>query len=261
MSLFIGNNLIWLESVDSTNLFAAKLAAEGCAEGTAVIAEEQTAGRGQMGTHWHATKGKNLTTSIVLRPTFLEAKCQWKLSQAVSLAIWDFLAGCLPDADTHLRIKWPNDLYWNHQKLGGILIENGLKGYHIGHSIVGIGLNINQLNYPAEICTKSTSLALVVGKVFELDALPSALFDCLERRYLSLRAAQHEALERDYLRVMYQRGEVFKYQHTATSEIFEGQISHTTPEGRIVISTASGSKEFGFKEVTYLCDTQTSHNQ
>jgi len=134
-------------------------------EFTTVIAERQTAGKGQRGNSWESEDCRNITFSFVLYPTFIEARRQFILSQIVSLSIKEEL-----DQWTEgISIKWPNDIYWNDKKICGILIENDLSGHHIGRSISGIGVNINQdvfrSNAPNPISLKR-SVRLQKGIVF-----------------------------------------------------------------------------------------------
>ena len=124
--------------------------------------------------------------SVVWQPTFLAATEQFRLSQAVALGVHDW-ATTLLGADPELKLKWPNDLYFGNQKLGGILIENTLSGPKIQYSIIGIGLNINQLELALPT---ATSFAQITGRAYSREALAARLLECLEGRYLQLRAGQ-----------------------------------------------------------------------
>src|ERR1035441_10550859 len=146
-TLFIGKNLITLDSVASTNNFAKDMLSNTRpVEGTAIMAKEQYAGRGQMGNAWETESGKNLTCSFILYPEFLEADKQFFLNMAVALAVKDFCEHVLHD---EIKIKWPNDIYYHDKKLGGILIENSISGNKISSSVIGIGINVNQTAFDA----------------------------------------------------------------------------------------------------------------
>src|SRR5687768_14177982 len=137
-TLFIGKNVIELDSIDSTNSYSKELIIkEKPIEGTIITAREQLSGRGQMGNSWNAEAGKNLTLSIILYPDFLDADKQFYLNIAVCLAVKDFCESVLGD---EIKIKWPNDVYHRDKKLGGILIENTIKGSQIASAVVGIGI-------------------------------------------------------------------------------------------------------------------------
>ncbi|MDE5982764.1 MAG: biotin--[acetyl-CoA-carboxylase] ligase, partial [Duncaniella sp.] len=135
-------HIITLPEAGSTNTELAAIAAES-PHGTVVTTRCQTAGRGQRGNTWEAAPGRNITMSVLLKPETILAREQFAVSEAVSLAIVTVLRRHLP-AEAHVAIKWPNDIYVNDLKICGILIENSLIGNRIGHSIAGIGININQ---------------------------------------------------------------------------------------------------------------------
>ncbi|HZX59878.1 MAG TPA: biotin--[acetyl-CoA-carboxylase] ligase, partial [Mucilaginibacter sp.] len=117
-------------------------------DGTVIMADDQHAGRGQQNNRWHSEPGKNLTFSLLLRPSFLSVTRQFDLTRAVSMGIIEALR---PFLGEKLKIKWPNDIYYEDRKMGGILIENTLQSNQIKNSVIGIGLNINQEAFPAEI--------------------------------------------------------------------------------------------------------------
>ena len=133
----IGSKIIHLESVDSTNNYAANLVRQGnCDHGTVILADDQFLGKGQRGSEWIATKGDNLTTSIVLTPDNLSVEDQFYLTCLASLSVVD----TLKEYHIEASIKWPNDIYVEHKKIAGILIENSFQGNSIKSSIIGIGL-------------------------------------------------------------------------------------------------------------------------
>ena len=117
--LFVGQNLISIKEVDSTNTFLKNLVANSkpVPEGTVIMAESQYAGRGQQQNGWHSEPGKNLTFSLLLNPAFLAVTDQFDLTRVVSLGVYDALE---PILGNNLKIKWPNDIYYGDKKLGGI---------------------------------------------------------------------------------------------------------------------------------------------
>ena len=121
-SASIGSPFIELQSVDSTNNYARELIHAGMSQhGQAIFAHEQWAGKGQRGRHWVSEKGQNMALSILLQPKSLLINRQFELSAAIALAVHQALVQYVPE---YLTIKWPNDLYWQDRKAGGILIEN-----------------------------------------------------------------------------------------------------------------------------------------
>ena len=154
--------LIVLDETDSTNRYISQLCnnpQKAVAELTTVSAEFQTAGKGQRGNSWEAEKEKNLLFSFVLYPTFLEARCQFILSQIISLSIKEELDRWSDE----ITIKWPNDIYWRDKKICGILIENDLSGHFIGRCISGVGININQKEFHSD-APNPVSLKQITGK-------------------------------------------------------------------------------------------------
>ncbi|WP_240410413.1 biotin--[acetyl-CoA-carboxylase] ligase [Hymenobacter oligotrophus] len=248
-TLFTGQQVIWLPECGSTNTEARELLGQNRAtEGCTVITNSQTAGRGQRGNQWEAAPGENLTLSVVWRPVFLPAAAQFQLNLAVALGVHDWAAGLL-GPDPALRLKWPNDLFYQDQKLGGILIENTLSGAQIHFSIVGIGLNINQTGFGVPT---ATSLGLLTGRAYALGPLATRLLEHLERRYLQLRAGQYQALRADYLRVLYRHdGEWHAFE--VAGQPLQGRIADVTETGQLVLELSNGQhRQFGLQEIKHV---------
>ena len=246
-TLFTGQQLIWLPACASTNAEAQGLIVQNRAsDGCTVITDFQTAGRGQRGNHWEAAPAENLMLSVVWQPTFLAAAEQFRLSQAVALGVHDWAAALLGPAPK-LKLKWPNDLYYGDQKLGGILIENSLSGTKIQHSIIGIGLNINQQRFDVPT---ATSFGQLTGRAYARETLAARLLESLERRYLQLRAGQVGQLRRDYLQALY------RYQEThfflVDGQRVSGQIVGVENDGRLAVAIANELRRFGLQEIRHL---------
>lgn len=243
---FTGQQLIWLPACPSTNTEALQLLRENRAsEGCTVITDDQTAGRGQRGNTWEATPAENLTLSIVWKPTFLAAGQQFLLSQAVALAAHDWASRFLP-AEA-LRLKWPNDLYFGTQKLGGILIENTLSGAIIQASVVGLGLNVNQRHFGVPT---ATSLSLLTGRYFQREELAARLLECLEARYLQLRAGRVGELRRTYLAVLYRYQEWHPFE--VGGQRVQGCIVGVEADGQLAVEIAGEVRRFHLQEIRYL---------
>ncbi len=215
-------------------------------EGTVVITDHQTAGRGQRGNQWEAQTGRNLTFSILLQPSFLQAGEQFWLNIALSLGISDWLATYLGN---RLTIKWPNDLYVEQRKIGGILIENTLQGYTIAWSVVGIGLNINQTRFQYPTATSLLNETPNEGN-FVLPELFPDLLEAIERRYLALRAGQRDLLKTTYLQRLFRYQEKHEYQ--AGGQRFEGYIVGVDEAGRLAVQVDTRLRLFDFKEVEFV---------
>ncbi|MCX6257036.1 MAG: biotin--[acetyl-CoA-carboxylase] ligase [Bacteroidia bacterium] len=243
----IGENIIWLFKIESTNDFTLNLIErEAVNDGTVVVAFEQTAGKGQRGSLWESEKGKNFTFSIVLYPMFLKPEDQFYLSMAVSLGICDYIRTMTSD----VTIKWPNDIYIGNRKLGGTLIENSVLDNKIHHSVVGIGLNINQVEF-SEITTNAVSMKMITGKEYDLEKELEIICQFLNARYNLLSENEFSYLENDYLLNMFGFDEIRKFK--ADNKIFDAKIIGISKYGELMLELPLGEiKHYRFKEVEYI---------
>ena len=246
-TLFTGQQLIWLPACASTNSEAQTLVVQNRAsDGCTIITDFQTAGRGQRGNRWEGAPAENLLLSVVWQPRFLAAAQQFRLSQAVALGVHDWAAALLGPAPG-LKLKWPNDLYYGDQKLGGILIENSLSGPAMQHSIVGIGLNINQQAFDSPV---ATSIGQITGRRYPREELAARLLESLERRYLQLRAGQVGHLRQDYLRALYRYQE--EHLFLIDGRPVSGQIVGVEEDGRLAVAIGQELRRFGLQEIRHL---------
>jgi BirA family transcriptional regulator, biotin operon repressor / biotin---[acetyl-CoA-carboxylase] ligase len=246
--LFVGQNLITIQHVDSTNSYLKELLSNSkpVPEGTVIMAESQYAGRGQHNNGWHSEPGKNLTFSLLLKPSFLPAAQQFDLTRAVSLGIIEALEPVLGD---DLRIKWPNDIYYKDKKLGGILIENILQGNQIKNSVVGIGLNINQDDFPLEIA-KAVSIKQILHRDYDLRFILSEICKNIEAAYLNLRSNRFEDVRNAYMARLYWLNEdkMFKVKE----RVFKGKIIGVKENGPLIVADATQTSEYNQKEIEFL---------
>lgn len=174
------SDIIWLQQAESTNR-SIRDASSGLDNLSVIAAVEQTAGRGQ-GTHtWYSTPGKNLTFSLLVRPVQLKAADMILLTCATTLGIRDYLLGHGIEA----RFKWHNDIWVGDRKICGILIENILDGELIAESIIGIGLNLNEEGWPADL-PNPVSLKELTGKEYDLRRELPSLHSKICRRFAIL---------------------------------------------------------------------------
>jgi BirA family biotin operon repressor/biotin-[acetyl-CoA-carboxylase] ligase len=247
--LFVGQNFITIKQVDSTNNFLKELASNSkpLIEGTVIMAEDQYAGRGQQQNGWHAEPGKNLTFSILLKPTFLLVTDQFDLVRAVSLGVFEALAPLLGDK---LKIKWPNDIYYADQKLGGMLIENMIQGGQIKNAIVGIGLNINQEIFPNHL-PNAISLKQILHQDYDLNSLLTDICRHIEAYYLNLKAGKISFVRESYLKRLYWLNE--KKSFRSKEELFDGVINNVKDNGMLVVKNNKGEElEFSLKEIEFM---------
>ncbi len=246
-TLFVGQQLVYLPECASTNTVAHELLIKNNAtEGCVILTGAQTQGRGQRGNAWDVEPDQNITLSVIFKPTFLPVHQQFSLNIAVSLAALDVLKKYLPPGSS---LKWPNDLYHHDQKVGGILIENTISGQVLQHSIVGIGVNINQVmfQYP-----RASSFALVAGQEFPLATVAQDLLQNLEHRYLALRAGGQERQKREYLQ------HLFRYQERHFFEVdgqkVAGEITGVDAAGRLAVLVDQKLQFFQFQEIKFVFD-------
>jgi BirA family biotin operon repressor/biotin-[acetyl-CoA-carboxylase] ligase len=245
--MIIGSNIMFLENLPSTNTYASNLLKKGNPqEGTIIHTNYQSAGRGQQGNKWESTNGNNLLLSIILYPSFINPSCQFVISMAISLGICDFLSGIISDC----CIKWPNDIYVNNDKIAGLLIENSIMGNTIENTIVGIGLNVNQVKFISD-APNPVSLRILTENTYDIEACMINLMHDLDKRYCHLSEGNNSGLKDEYISKLYRYNEWFSfYDKNGT---FSGRIKSVTDEGRIQIETKSGSvNEYSYKEVGFI---------
>ncbi len=197
------NQLIELESVDSTNNYAMALIHEGMAsDGLAILARNQWAGKGQRGKVWLSEPGQNLILSLIIEPGSLILSQQFLFSAAVSLGVLDLFQDF---ESNYWHIKWPNDIYWNDRKAAGILIESVIQGKNWPFAIAGIGMNLNQESFPKEI-PNAISLKQITGLNYDPVAVTKKLVPAIQNRIIRLRNEPSDILN-EFNQILYKRNE------------------------------------------------------
>ena len=240
------NRIIWLDTVASTNDTAIKmLQGENVPEGTVILADFQSAGKGQKGSLWESEKGKNLTFSIILFPGMLTAENQFYISMCISNGLVDFLS----EKSIKGRIKWPNDIYATRGKIGGILIENTLTGKKIRSSVIGIGLNVNQDVFSKEIGT-ATSMRLETSAEFDRRGTFNDLLGFLSLWINRLYEADFAGIKISYLNKLLFLNEWRAF--SAAAGPFEGRIIDVSDNGELLVQNRDLElKKYYFKEITF----------
>ncbi|NJM93334.1 MAG: biotin--[acetyl-CoA-carboxylase] ligase [Cytophagales bacterium] len=234
----------------STNDIAAELATHqgAAAHGTVVWTHLQTAGRGQRGNSWESSAGQNLTFSLVLYHDQLLSQELFVINQVVALALHDTITEILPQAE--VWIKWPNDIWLNGGKVCGVLIENTLNQGRALRSIVGIGLNVNQLTFSA---TKATSLARVSGLSYSLEEVMKRFLSAFELRYALLSPQGRHQLAPAYQERLLGMGKPLRFRD-AQGEIFIASVAGVKPDGHLLLLRHGQVVEFDIKELEWLLD-------
>jgi BirA family biotin operon repressor/biotin-[acetyl-CoA-carboxylase] ligase len=244
-----GKNVHHFQLLDSTNLEAWRMVRQGQGmEGTIIRADYQARGRGQGNTQWESQAGMNLCVSAILEPTFLPPDKQFLLNKALSLAVRDTVARLLPGIA--VSVKWPNDIYAGTEKIAGMLIENAIQGSKLGHSIAGIGINVNQLHF-APLLPNPVSVARITGRMANLDHCLEFLLLALEHWYGILRSGNTEVLDQSYLDSLLGFGE--KRQFLSNGQRFYATITGISRHGKLLLQMENGRQdEFDLKEVEFL---------
>lgn len=231
------DSFIELSTVDSTNNYALKLIREPALterqveklHGTAVFAHEQTSGKGQRGKKWMANSGENLQMSVIISPDKLLQQKQFLLSAIVALYIRDFFE---KHSLNTITIKWPNDIYFQDKKAGGILIENIITGNEWKWAVVGIGLNINQTHFDPNL-PNPVSMTQIAGKQFNCIELAKELHNGLLKNIEAFRLEDRRVLLKTYNTRLYKLGQRVRLKKD--TRIFEAEITGVTDNGQLIV--------------------------
>lgn len=245
-TIFLGKDVHFLPECHSTNDMALQLIKNRQAnEGTLVITDHQTQGKGQRGNRWEVEPGKNLTFSLVLCPRFLDISEQFYLNMLIANSLRELLCEYLPG----LMVKWPNDLIVPHGgKVGGILIENvvGASGWE--YAVIGIGINVNQTN---ALPVRAVSMKSLTRSEFDLTELLRLLITCIEQGYLKFKKRNLAQVRADFIHHLFQYEEWSAYE--AAEGQFQGKIVGLGEDGQLLVEKETSEiKQFGIKELRFL---------
>jgi len=247
----IGNQIINLETVDSTNNYAINLLKkqnDKFLNGTIVSSKFQTLGRGQIENKWDSEDGKNLLMSLIILPQKIEAVNQFIFSKFVCLSIINYLKHKNIDA----KIKWPNDIYVGKNKIAGILIENSIQGILIKSSIIGIGLNINQINFSENI-KNPISMNNILNQEFDLLTELNLLIYEFNILFEKLDCLDYQYFDNLYLKNLYKFNTWANYKNA--KENFVAKITGITDFGQLIVERENKLHEiYNFKEIEFIID-------
>lgn len=241
--------IIKFDSLASTNSEAHQIVATARPKiETVVWALEQSNGRGQRDNRWVVEPGKNLTFSIIIYPSYLPIIRQFSLSQVTAIAIADVFSQLAPNKK--VTIKWPNDIYIDDKKVGGLLLEHSIMGSAIDYSIVGIGLNVNQAEFPKSL-PNPTSLTIETGNSYNLEEVLDTLLQSFLLHLEMLKAHNYNEIHEEFKRRLF-RNEGFHLFGTEAGQ-FSAKIADIRQTGEMVLELADGSQTaYAFKEVSYV---------
>lgn len=239
----------WLDEIDSTNDEASRRIGES-GNLSVLAAERQTAGRGQRGNSWLSPAGENLTFSMVLKfgDGFFapyEAGKQFDISVSVALGLVDYLE----NKGIEGSIKWPNDIYVRNRKICGVLIENVLSGEHLAHSVIGIGLNVNQKNFSPQLINP-VSMTSLTNLEYDLKKELPLLCGHLRARLLKLGSTVQF---NEYASKLFRFGQLNDYVICSTGKVIKAKIIGVKRSGLLRLETEKGEHmEFAFKEISFI---------
>lgn len=256
----MGSPFIELQSVDSTNNYARTLIHEGMAQhGLAVFAHEQLAGRGQWGRQWSGEKDRNIALSLLVKPPSPALNKQFELSACTALSLVDFFDRYAKD---HVKIKWPNDLYWQDRKAGGVLIESIVRtqsdppggseannpGGRWEWAIIGVGININQVAFSPEL-PNPVSLKQITGMEYDTIALAKEICRYFGQRFEKLVSSGFDSHLQAYTGSLYGLHQKRKFRKD--NRVFEATITGVSPTGKLILRHAL-EEEFEFGDLEWV---------
>lgn len=240
--------IIFFDETTSTNDIASNLiASDDAADGTLVITNFQTNGRGQRGNNWLSTKGKNLLMSLILKPVWLQVKEVFLLNMCIALGVYDYIA---LKTDVHVNIKWPNDILCGTKKVAGILIENTFRSNNLSWCIAGIGVNLNQTKFD-DTLSNATSLHILSGISFSPEQEATELRTKIFYWYELLKNNNAIAIKETYHQRLFGLDELRNFK--LKENFVQGYIRGIDNNGRLVFEKAEGEIIFpDIKEIEYL---------
>jgi BirA family biotin operon repressor/biotin-[acetyl-CoA-carboxylase] ligase len=244
-TLIIGKVLYHLENCESTNIYAKQLLAKNKPpDGTVVSTDNQTAGRGQFGNKWHSEPNQNMALSVILFPN-LSVNEQFYVSKVASIACIKALKSI---TNLDFEIKWPNDIYFKNQKVGGVLIENQIAGNKISNSVVGIGINLNQEEF--EGLPNATSIYLLVKYLLNRKKCTEILLQHLDAAYVQLRQNNFTAINTSYFNHL--KAYQTKFHYRVNGAFKEGVLENVNEQGQLVVRNNGNTFYYNFKEIEWV---------
>ena len=246
---FYDMNILHLEEVDSTNAYIMRNIDE-LETPMMVTAYRQTAGQGQRGNSWEAEPGKNLTFSIFYRPFALAPMAQFSMSEAVALSVVDFLALYGIEA----KVKWPNDIYVGDCKICGILIRHSVTGASVDYSVIGVGINVNQVEFLSD-APNPVSMRQFTEQMYDVPALYAEIAAIMMSRLEQLGDEEcRKALHEEFMKSLWRGdGKEYPFVDAASGNTFSASIAGIEAHGPMRLRLSDGTERtYAFKEVAFV---------
>ena len=241
----MNRRIIHVSQTDSTNRYLHDLKSEG-EEMIVVVADYQTAGRGQGSNSWESEPGKNLLVSVRVLPTMVPPKHQFILSEAGALAVGDALAAYTDD----ITLKWPNDIYWHDRKISGTLIETTVSGMGLATCTFGIGINVNQQEFHSD-APNPVSLRQILGHEVPVEEVLHRVLDALEAHLTPVWSGNFRSVSDCYHQHLYRRHGFHPYNDA--QDTFMAELLRVEDDGHLFLrDTAHHIRRYAFKEVTFI---------
>ena len=244
-NLFIGKKIIKLDSVDSTNNYLSNLTNKtNVLDGTVILAQKQTKGKGQRGNVWISEDYKNLTFSVFLNFNFISVENNFLISIMISNSLHELISSYCKNT----KIKWPNDIYIKTKKIGGILIENSIQKSKVKNSIIGIGFNVNQLNFNSNL--NATSLYSETNQEFDLLDLLVNLCALLEINYFLIQNRKTDKLKSYYFSNLlgYQK----EREYIVNGKVITGIITDVKNNGFLELKSNNETLLYDLKKIKFI---------
>lgn len=232
---WMGQNCLYLDRVDSTNNYAKRIAEEGAADGTLVMADEQTGGKGRRGRSWETPRGTNIAMTLLLRPR-IQPEHASRLTLLMAMAV---AQGIRSVTGLDAGIKWPNDVVVHGKKVCGILTEMSAEVDYINYVVIGTGINVNQESFPEEIRHIAGSLCVELGEKISRAELAASIMEALERIYeIFLRTEDLSELYKEYNEICVNRGHAIRV--LEPKQEYNGTTDGINENGELVVQKENG---------------------
>jgi BirA family biotin operon repressor/biotin-[acetyl-CoA-carboxylase] ligase len=244
----IGGSVQWFRELNSTQDELRRIVqtSENTDPGLVIAARNQTAGKGMGENVWEGEPNKNLASSFYLRPAFLNPDQQFYINIFTSLAVFDLVRSLLKR--TTVKIKWPNDIYAGKGKIAGILIQHAIRGNRIEHSLVGIGINANQLQFET---SKAVSLRMLTDREHDVHTLLSQLLDLLNQYYTRIKTGELDVCRNAYKSALLGIDQWMHFRYRNTEII--ARITGISPLGFLQLETETKKRiECDLKEIEFI---------